>query len=268
MGNRLTNLQIVNEVLDALGSDEVNATDDTFESGRILTFIKQAYLDLIFQGNFPHLLRVVNLTATDANTPNYMQVGTDVIDIDWIKYDVKTSGSVTNFRDIIYCEPAAFIENMLNRDTSASNVDSITDIGGGGSVLYVYNDRMPALWTSFDDEYIIFDSYDSSVETFLAASKSRAQVYTEPTWDPSDGAYPELPSRHFPGLVSEVTSMAFAHLRQVPNGKAEQQSRRQRHERSRRRRGRSAESTRIPDYGRRGPGSYSRDRLTVGRNRY
>jgi len=83
-------------------------------------------------------------------------------------------------------------------------------------------------WTSFDDEYIILDSFDSDVESTIQASKTQAHCYKDPSWSGTDGAIPDLPAKVFPYFLAEAKSVCFNTIKQVANQKEEQRSRRQR----------------------------------------
>ena len=117
---------------------------------------------------------------------------------------------------------------------------------------------MPQFWTTFDDEYIVFDSYDSATNATLPSSKTLCQVYEEPSFGTAelDTFIPDLPHKAFPYLLSEAKSVAFNSINQNPNQKEEQRSRRQRTylARDKRRQNKKA-GLLYPDYGRKTPRS-------------
>ena len=83
------------------------------------------------------------------------------------------------------------------------------------------------MYTSFDDEYLVFNSYKSELENTLQSAASRAQGYRIPSWTMNDDFVPDLPEEAFPALLAEAKSTCFSRLKQMSDGKAEQQSRRQ-----------------------------------------
>ena len=111
------------------------------------------------------------------------------------------------------------------RDSSASDVVTITE---NGVKLYVYNDKAPSYYTSFNDDILLFDSYDSTVDTTLQSSKTMCYGRVIPTWSMTDAFVPSLDNNLFPLLINEAKSVAFVELKQQANQKAENESRRQR----------------------------------------
>ena len=259
-----TNLEIVNAVLDSMGSDNINSIDDTQESMRIIQFLEDVFYETIHQGTWPHLRKVMNLEAATSAYPNYLTLPERTIEVGWIKYDRRLADTVAPvYDDVEYCEPFTFMSRILGRDPNSADVTVITDYDG--SDLFIHNERPPNFWTSFDDVNIVFDSWDSTLDSELRSDKSRAELYIEPVFQRANDYVPELPPRAFPGLIAELKSVASFQLRQVVNEKAEQQSRRQRHQRLRGKYGRTEDATFRPDYGRHGPRIGKRNRLVVGR---
>ena len=114
--------------------------------------------------------------------------------------------------------------NSLNEENA--NVDLVTDFGG--AVYPIRNDVPPTYWTSFDDEYIVFNSYDSSVEATVQNSNSQATGYIEKSFTFSDSFVPELPTEAFASLLAEAKAEAFSVLRQEVNQRVEREAQRQR----------------------------------------
>jgi len=82
----------------------------------------------------------------------------------------------------------------------------------------------PTYYTSFDENYIVFDSYDSDVDTSLQNSKVQCYGKRYPTFTMSDAFTPDLPVQMFSYLLNEAKSTCFLTLKQAPNQKAEQHS--------------------------------------------
>ena len=111
-------------------------------------------------------------TSGTATLPTHMKLPDTVIDLKWIKYNVKKNTDTKNkFTQIVYKTPEEFLSILDQRDSSASEIDVITDTTG--IKLNVYNDRGPMYFTSFDDDYLVFDAFDSVVESNLQNSKTQ-----------------------------------------------------------------------------------------------
>jgi hypothetical protein len=136
------------------------------------------------------------------------------------------------YEAVQYLYPDEFLMKLNERDSSDTAIDSVTDTGG--ITLLIRNDAAPTYWTSFNDQEIVFDSYDSDVDTtYLQNSKFQCLGYVEPTFSRSNTAYPDIPEEMFPLLLNEVKSRASYLLKQSTNEKAELESTRQRRRMSR-----------------------------------
>lgn len=244
---KMTVLAMVQDILSAMNSDSVNSIDDTEEAYDVAMLIKTVYMDMMTDKDWKHLKTLAALTATSSSTPSHMLLPDNVQRIEWIKYNkAKSTDTRTKYSDVEYKDPKEFLDIIMVRDSSASTVDLITD--PSGRTLYIRNDLAPTYWTSFDDEYIVFDSYDSAVESNLQASKVMCSVYQDATFTLSDSFIPDLPSKSFPLLLSEAKSFAFAQIKEVQNAKEDQRARRQRTRQSRES-WRSNGGIKYPDYG-------------------
>ncbi len=212
---KLTLLAITQEILSEMDSDNVNSITDTEEAIQVTTIIKSCFYEIISAKHHKHYDRMLPLEAGGSSIrPTYMRLPEEVVDVHWIKY---------NDKDISYSDPETFMDNAIGL---ASNYETQVDFEG--ITFKVGNDKDPTSWTSFDEEYIVFNSYDSSVESTLQQSNSRLFAYTEPSFTISDTFIPDMPLQMFPQLVAEAKSTAFAHIKQMPSQKAEQKASRQR----------------------------------------
>ena len=219
--NRLTLLEVTQRALDAMNHDNVNSIDDTIESTQIAKEAKHVYYELMDRDDWPHLLKAINLEAlSDTTKPNYLKIPTDVVRIDTIRYEITQSGDTDRTFDVIdYLSPDAFLERVLSRNSSESDVTTVTN--DDGVPMFIINDERPYYWTTFDDEYIVFDSYDSAVDTTMQASKSIAHVKEIPPWTHSDTFVPDMPDHMFSTFVAEVTATAFNYWKQGSSPKDE-----------------------------------------------
>jgi len=92
--------------------------------------------------------------------------------------------------------------------------------------LYIRNDKNPRYYTSFDDQYIICDSYDASVDTTLQTNKTRCWGTVTPTFSLTDDFVPDIDEVLFPYLLAEAKSACFSLFKAGSDPKVEQAARR------------------------------------------
>lgn len=220
---KLTLLDMVQDILSDMSSDEVNSISDTVESLQVAGIIKSTYLAMIADTFWPREAKRVQLTPlSSTDTPTHFKLPDNIEKLAYIKYDCQASGATkTAWKELTYRTPEDFLYYSLAQDSSASNIDTVTD--SSGTVLYIINDHAPTYWTSFDDEYVIMDSYDSTVDDTLQASKMIAYAEVEPSWSMTDSFVPtEIPAKAFPFLLAEAKSNCFITIKQEANPKVEQ----------------------------------------------
>lgn len=205
---KMTLLEMTQRIMSAMDSDDVNSIDDTVESLQVADIVKEAYEDLCTQRDWNFLKSKTALTGLgDTATPTKMQIPEGVNKILWLKY---------NGKDVTYLEPKEFQDILDGRTEEAGVVDA------NGFVL----NRNPLYWTSFDDEYVFFDGYDSDTEATLQTSNCVAYCVTVPSWTHDDDFTPTLPEKMFPTLLADAKSTAFLQIKQQPNQKEETKARR------------------------------------------
>lgn len=246
---KLTLLDLTQRILNDMNGDEVNSISDTLESQQVASIIRDTYQEIIGSRSWPHLNRLLKPTPHGSARPTHVDMEDAWVYLKEVKYNKRVqTATKDSFDDVTYMEPDEFLEYLNARNSSADDVDTIADPDASVS-LFILNDTAPTFWTTFNDETLVFDSYDNLVDTNLQASKFQVWGNYEPTWSHTDTAIPDLPAKAFPYLLAEAKSNAFNSLMQVGNQKAEQQSRRQRVWLSREK-WRSNRGQMFPDYGR------------------
>lgn len=226
---KLTVLEMVQDILNDLDSDEVNSINDTVEAVQIAQQIKTSYFELIGNRNWPHLKSLFQLTGlADATTPTHFLLPEDVKEIDnlvLVRYNKRKAADTRDkYATVDYLTPEGFLQQINGRNSSESNIQTVTDLGGAN--LYIRNDIAPSFWTSFDDEHLVFDAFDLGVDATLQTSKTQAVGFREPAFTIADSFIPDLPSEVFPALLAEAKSTAMAKDNKL-NPKAEQKAQRQ-----------------------------------------
>jgi hypothetical protein len=248
---KMTLIEIVQDILSDMNDDEVNSISDTIESLQVAQIVKSVYFEMMANKNWPHLRTLDTLEASGDNTkPTHMKLPELVKELEWIEYNCRKSTTPTRseYKQIKMVSPDDFLRRTGQYITTNTDVDEITDYSG--VKFSIKNDEHPTFCTSFDDDYIVFNSYDSSLDTTLQEAHTRCSVYVEPSWSMVDNHTPDLPSEAFPALLAEAKSTAFNRIKQAPDGKAEQQAVRQRSWLSRKS-WRANGGIKLPTYGRR-----------------
>lgn len=254
---KLTLLQIVQKVLNDMDGDDVATYNETTESTQVASLAEDVYFALLAEDRLPDVKATFPLTVTSSSTPAAMQIPTDVTNVEWIMFDARTAEGASDtklWQVVEYLTPAEFMAKVMGRSDTDTTVEEMSDATiTGGVPINIYNDRAPKYYTSFDDEYLIFDAYDSDIDTELPAAKTIAFGSKEPTFTQSDAFVPDLDADLFPFYLAEVKSHAFAKFKEEVNGKDEQQARRLR-VRKNRDAHRSHDEVRQSNFGRPGKG--------------
>lgn len=219
-----TLLDMTQQVLLHIQSDKVNSINGTEEATDVANLIRDVYFQTIADSDWPHMREMISFTGLgDTDRPTHMKIGDTVQKIinDTIYYDVReAAGSNPVWRNVIYLEADDFLAKTLPRGANLSN-DNIVEVTDPQSI-YIMNDVGPMYCTSFNDENIVFDAFDSGVDTTLTGSKSQALAYIEPTFSLEDSAIPDLPSKNFPEFLAECKSVAMVTIAQEADPKQEQ----------------------------------------------
>jgi len=203
---KLSLLDMTQNILSALDSDPVDSIDETVEAVQVAELVKEAYFELISQRDWPFLFQLAPLQALgDTSNPTKMKIPDTWNKIKWIKY---------NKTEVIYMDVETF-NNMVSQRVVQAGV-----INSNG---YVIN-QDPQYWTSYDDQHLIFDGYNSAVDSTLQASKSSAYGTQQATWTHMDSFIPSIPEKFFPTLLAEAKSQAFVNLKQQANAREERKA--------------------------------------------
>lgn len=212
-----------------MDSDSVNSISDTIEATSVAEVVRQVYFDLVDEMDLPANDKLVALTGLgDTTKPTHMLIPQDVSEIRWIKYDKRTDTSGNKaYAPITYMEPQAFV-TMINGRPSTDTTNYLVVPYDANVSLIIDKKHGPSYWTTFDDEYIVFDSYDSSVDSTLQSSKTIVSANYRPTFTLTDTFTPDLPENLFGLLYTQALARCFANQKQQVNPKIERQESRMR----------------------------------------
>lgn len=224
---KMTLLEIVQDILSDMDSDEVNSIDDTVESAQVAQIVKATYQAMMSSRNWPHQKRLLSLDPSgDDSLPTHVTMQEEIKEMIGVKYNcAKASDTRRYYQPIYWVEPDDFLRISNSRNTDDTNIDIIID--PSGVELLIRTDLAPRYYTSFNDNILIFDAYDSQVDDTIQASKIQAMAYVMPDWIHEDDAIPDLPAEAFTALLEEAKSRAFVKLKQQTDPTAATEARRQ-----------------------------------------
>jgi hypothetical protein len=239
---RQTLLELTQNILNATDGDEVNSIGDTTESMQVAEVIRETYYDIITGVDIPRKAGIIRLDASiDPDQPHIMTCPSDAEVIEWIKYNGKI---------VQYLTPLAFVNHVALQENGGTQYGD----------FFILTDRDPEFYTSFDDETLIFNSFNSQEDSTLQQSKTLCWGQKVLPFEMEDSFVPILPANMFSRLLSEAKAVCFINYKQVANTKEEQRARRQlvRGQNERYKSGKLRPIDRLPDYGRSSPRIVSR----------
>jgi len=259
---KMTLLDMVQDILNDMDSDAVNAITDTEEALQVAQIVKTTFYEMWSRRLWAHSHKLGLLeSVSDSEKPNYLKVPENVGTVKLIKYNRRyPNDERSRYQEMRYLYPDEFLIKCEGRDSTQDNITEVVDFGG--SKLNIKNDVQPEYYTSFDDQYVVFDSWDKSVEITVQGPQSQVHFTEIPPWTMDNNFVPDINAKIFPALLAEAKSVATLKLKEEADDKAEQQSIRQQ-------RRMSLEgwtvgkNVRYPDYGRKSAKAPSRRRPTI-----
>lgn len=225
-----TLLKVVQDVLSSIDGDEVNSISETVESDSVTNIVESCFLDIVNTSDRREIKKPFTLTAIGSTKPTLMERPSDIVSVDWIRYDIKDiDDDYPNMRDMAYLSIEEFLSHIygLPRDLDSSVYGSFSLTVDGSNITFYYRkDKQPEYYTTVDDTYIVFDSYDSDVESSLQESKSLCFGKVSLTFSKADSWVIPLDSIGVKHLTESAKARASVELRQTENMKAEKSERR------------------------------------------
>ena len=210
-----TLLSMVQSVLSDMDSEPVNSIFDTEEAQQVASVFRDTYFNIVAARDTPEHDQLLKLTAlSDIDLPVLLEYPENVKEIRLFEY---------NGKEVYWKDPIKFLDGLPNADED--DVISFID-PTSGITLTARNSKDPRYYTSFDNHYVVCDSYDSAVDSTLQESKTRCWGTKYPTFTLSDAFVPDLTEVAFPYLLAEAKSVCFSIFKSGSDPKIEQASRR------------------------------------------
>ena len=253
-----TLLELTQDILNAIDGEDVNSISDSVESLQVANDVKVVYYDLIGRKDWQFLRKLKTLQSiSDFSRPTHLKIPENASKMEFLLYNKKKDGDARNyFKEVYFKYPDEFILYVNQRDNTKDNYNLVTDFDS--AIFTIRTDSQPTYFTSFDDKYIVMDSYDSDIENTLQGPNTQISLFMTPDWTVDDNFISDLPSEMFLLLLAEASTYTQARKDSVLMRKTEQTAtRHQRH--LSQTHGVVQSGVRYPNYGRKGgkSGGYS-----------
>ena len=212
-------LQVVQSILSDMDSEDVNTISDTVEAQQVASVVEDTYFNIIAARDIPEHNKLIPLVSLANNAkPTHFTYPARTKQLMRVDYNIGTA-SAPDYREIVYVEPLVFIDRMDETAKKVTTVDQSVELFGA-------TDKDPSYYTSFNDNHIIMDAYDVSVEANLASNKTRAFCAIYPTFSQTDSFAIDLDQTLMPLLLAEAKSACMSLFKGGSDPKVEQAARR------------------------------------------
>lgn len=220
---KMSLLDMVIDIMSDMDSDNVSAIGDSGESTQVARIVRSVYFEMIARKDWPHLRKTLALENSGVSAqPNRLKLPTAISKLDYFAYSSRKEVTEDQkFREMKYLYPDQFLQHTNGRKTSNTNVDEVVI---SDMTMFILNDAVPTYYTSFDDEWLVLDSYVSDLSTTLTGGQAQCIAYSQPEWTHEDTFVPDFPTEVFPTFLAEAKSACFARIKEQEDRKSEQQA--------------------------------------------
>jgi hypothetical protein len=224
-----TLLEYVQDILSTCDSDDVNSISDTYEAMQVAKIVKNVFYDMVSENNLPTKKKLRALeSVSDVTKPTHLKIPDNVSNVLWWKYDVRTGlTDPFKFATVDYLEPQDFLNICNSRDSLDTTHNFVVQLDADVEIV-VGKNAGPRYWTTFDNTYIVCDSYDSTVDTTLQQTKTQAMTEETATFLVEDTFVPPIPAQLEMVLYRTAENLAYALLKQAVNPKLEKKEKQMR----------------------------------------
>lgn len=209
----VTVLDVVQRLLSDMDSDGVNTIDETIESTQVAHVVRDTYEQIMDEHRMFGQHRLFQLDGvSDLDHPNYLRIPDNYFNVTAVLYDKRQDVDDDKlYLSVEYVDPIEFLARTNIRVESDSTVQLVEDYYGGK--LFIRNDKSPDFYTTFDNSYIVCDSYNSAVENTLMESKSQAYGQYRPELILDDDSVIDLPKHLMSLLMAEARETCFEYFK-------------------------------------------------------
>lgn len=205
-----TLLYTVQRVMEKLNLDPINSIGDTEDAILISREAETTFYDMLTRGEWKANLELVTVeSVSDISRKTVLRIPDNVTKISSVRYDCSYPDKNKDIRRIVFLEPEEFLERSYNLSTDSDNVEE--NVINNKTIL-VENNRMPLYYTSFDNEHIVFDSYDKEVEDTVDPEKVICYGEITPSWLEEDTFVIPIQDNLYPLYLASLTSACSIYL--------------------------------------------------------
>lgn len=227
---KMTLLKMTQQILRSLKGEQVDDITETEESSLVADIIEECYYSIVSESDLLEEKTLFELlSSTDPAKPVTMSLPDDVIGLEWVEYDTQTETDTrANYRLLTYYTLRDFLDMTNQFNTDETFVETMTlTTGSLDTIDFKYrNDKAPEYYTSFDDRQLVFDSYDSAVDSTLQKNKTKCFGLKESKWRKENDFVPAIDAQQFNLLYQEAKATAWAELKLTSHQRAERKARR------------------------------------------
>jgi len=202
----------VQRVLEKLDLDAVDSINDSQDAILVAREAEDTFFDLVSRNEWPERYDLIEVeSVSDTNLPTALRLPTKVLRVSSLRYDTTDPSTDTadEIKNLEQLDPEDFLDLVYSR---RSDSDEVTEATYKGSPLYLLNNQAPTYFATFDNEFIIMDSWIQTVETTVQGSKTIARASAVPVWEHDDDYAIPLDNVTYPLFLAELTSACSVYL--------------------------------------------------------
>lgn len=218
-----TLLRMVQDILYDMDSDEVETILDTTESIQVARKIENVYWDIVTRFDLPAQSSFYTLVESgNILKPTVMTLPSTALSLETLKYKTPDTFVTLDFIPV-----NDFMEMQYQNIGKDNITEYVITVGSDDFNLYPLNDTQPKYYTTFDDETILFDSYDSDIDDYLESEKTVAYGKLSPAFEQTDNFTPDFDTKLFALFYQECKAACFTDMKQIENPDAQRRARKQ-----------------------------------------
>lgn len=225
-----TLLEMTQDILGSMKSDEVNSIGDTAESTSVAETIRETYEFMVASMSQTDHMSLFELTALGPSTPTLMALPANAETLQWVKYNSKekVGDPYPRFVDVRFLSLKEFLDwTSITPQEPDTTLGSFNRVVYGDSIEFFYrNNKHPEFCAYLDDRTLVFDSFNVNFEANLQSTNTQCFGNLSPTFQMLDSFVIPFNRLNTQMLFQEAKSQCFLEFRQIENPKAEQRSKR------------------------------------------